>query len=167
MNERAAGMSSAFFIGGVDMNYTTAMVQLPLVKEGNNERVRTPEDVCRLCADLKDLAQESFQVLCLNSKNNLVNRHLVTLGLADASLVHPREVLRPAITDGASALVLAHNHPSGDPTPSAEDVRITKQLIEAGRIVDIKVLDHIIIGRGNGSRKGFVSMREDGICNFS
>ena len=149
------------------MNYTTAMVQLPLVKESTKEKVRTPEDVCRVCADLGRLAQESFQVLCLSSKNNLVNRHMISLGLVDASLVHPREVLRPAISDNASAVLLVHNHPSGDPTPSAEDVRITKQLVEAGRIVDIKILDHVIIGRSNGSRKGFISMREEGICSFA
>ena len=149
------------------MNYATAIVQLPLVKEASKGSVKTPEDVCRLCGDLRDLAQESFHVLCMNAKNNLMNRHLVTVGLVDASLVHPREVLRPAITEGSSALVLVHNHPSGDPTPSAEDIRITKQLVEAGRIVDIKVLDHIIIGRNGEHNKGFVSMREDGLCDFS
>lgn len=149
------------------MNYTTAMVQLPLVKEGKGERIKAPEDVWRLCSDLSKLAQESFQVLLLNAKNNLMNRHMVTLGLVDASLVHPREVLRPAIVDGASALVLVHNHPSGDPTPSAEDIRITKQLIEAGRTVDIKIMDHIIIGQKEGSQKGFISMREEGLCDFS
>src|SRR5210317_850981 len=128
------------------MNYTTAMIQLPLVKEDKGERIRSPEDVWRLCGDLCKLAQESFQVLLLNAKNCLMNRHMVTLGLVDASLVHPREVLRPAILDGASALVLVHNHPSGDPTPSAEDIRITKQLVDAGRVVDIKLLDHVVIG---------------------
>jgi len=157
------------------MNYQIAMNQLPLVKEVAKERVRTPEDVCRVCSDIRGLAQESFQVLCLNTKNCLINRHLVTLGLADASLVHPREVMRPAITDNAGAVVLVHNHPSGDPTPSAEDMRITKQLIEAGKIVDIKVLDHIIMGHcadgftansGDPNGKSFVSMREDGLCSF-
>ena len=150
------------------MNYTTAMVQLPLVKEATNEQVRTPEDVSRLCSDLRGLAQESFQVLCLNAKNKLINRHMVTLGLADASLVHPREVFRPAIIDNACAMLLVHNHPSGDPTPSADDIRITKQLIEAGRIVDIKVLDHVIIGRRNGEsdNKHFLSMREEGVVSF-
>ena len=155
------------------MNYTTAMMQLPLVKESTGERVKTPEDACKICVDMSHLAQETFQILCLNAKNYLTNRHMITLGLVDASLVHPREVMRPAIIESASAIVLIHNHPSGDPTPSAEDVRITRQLIEAAKIVDIKLLDHVIIGRcSDGTKatensKPFISMREDGLCDFS
>lgn len=150
------------------MNYTTAMIQLPLVKEATGQRVRSPEDVSLLCNDLRPLAQEAFHVLSLNSKNGLINRHMITLGIADASLVHPREVMRTAILDGAGALILVHNHPSGDPTPSAEDIRITRQLIEAGRIVDIKVMDHIIIGRTGPASSGraFCSLREEGLCQF-
>ena len=150
------------------MNYNTALVQLPLVRESTGERVRTPEDVYRVCSDIANLAQESFHVLCLNVKNHLLNRHLISLGLADASLVHPREVFRAAIGEdgGACALVLAHNHPSGDPTPSAEDIRITRQLVEVGKIVDIKVLDHVIIGRPMNGSPAFLSMRESGSCTF-
>ena len=148
------------------MNYTTALVQLPLIRETGKERVRTPEDVSRLCDDLRQLAQETFHILILNSKNSLVNRIMVSLGLLDASLVHPREVFRQAVTENAAAIILVHNHPSGDPTPSAEDIRITRQLIEAGRVLDIKVLDHTIIGQtGNG--RSFMSMREEGLCDFS
>ena len=150
------------------MNYNPALVQLPLVRESTGERVRTPEDVYRVCSDIAQLAQESFHVLALDSKNRLINRHLITLGLADASLVHPREVFRAAIAEdgGAFALVLTHNHPSGDPTPSAEDLRITRQLIEAGKIVDIKVLDHVVIGRPVDGSPAFLSMRESGLCTF-
>jgi DNA repair protein RadC len=149
------------------MNYMTAMIQLPLVKEGTKERVRGPEDVARVCADLMDLAQEAFHVLALNAKNCLINRYMVSMGIADASLVHPREVFRQAILESAVAVVLTHNHPSGDPTPSAEDVRITRQLIEVGKVVDIKVQDHVIIVRATDSGKGFLSMRESGLCAFS
>lgn len=148
------------------MNYTAVMLQLPLVRECRKERVRTPEDVAGICNDLRELAQESFHVLLLNAKNILMNRHMVSLGIADASLVHPREVFRPAIVEGAHALVLVHNHPSGDPTPSAEDIRITRQLIETGKVTDIRVLDHIIIGRKTDSTPGLVSLREAGLCNF-
>ena len=151
------------------MNYTTAMVQLPLVKEARKEKVMTPQDVSQLCTDIKNLAQETFQILVLNTKNFLLNRHIVTLGLVNSSLVHAREVFRPAILDGGSAVILVHNHPSGDATPSAEDIRITTRLMEAGKIVDIRLMDHIIIGRnGNsgGEDKGFFSMRENRICNF-
>ncbi|MFH0879345.1 MAG: JAB domain-containing protein [Lentisphaerota bacterium] len=148
------------------MNYMTALVQLPLVRETGKERVRSPDDVARLCADMTDLAQETFQALTLNTKNMLMNRHLVTVGLADASLVHAREVFRPAIVDNSACIVLVHNHPSGDPTPSAEDIRITKQIIEAGKIVGITVQDHVIIGKATESSKGFLSMRESGLCDF-
>lgn len=148
------------------MNYVTALVQLPLVKETSKDKVRSPEDVARVCADIGELAQETFHVLILNAKNNLANRHMVTIGLADASLVHPREVFRPAIVENASAIVLTHNHPSGDPTPSAEDIRITKQLIEAGRLLNIAVQDHVIIGKVTESSKRFFSMRESGLCDF-
>lgn len=107
-------------------------------------------------------------MISLNSKNQLINRHMVSLGLVDACLVHPREVFRVAIAeDGASAIVLAHNHPSSDPTPSAEDLRITRQLIEAGKILDVRVLDHVIIGRLGGSNScPFLSLRESGLCTF-
>jgi len=151
--------------------YNTALIQLPLVRESTGEHVRTPEDVGRVCADISGLAQESFHVLTLNAKNRLINRHLVSLGLADASLVHPREVFRSAIgADGACAVILVH--PSGDPAPSAEDLRITRQLVQAGRVVDIKVLDHVIIGRpigvvdGQPGQPGFLSLRESGLVSF-
>ena len=95
------------------MNYHTALVQLPLVREHGGEPVRTPEDAYRVCADIATLAQESFQVLLLNAKHRLIDREMVSLGLVDASLAHPREVFRAAICAGASAVVLCHGHPSG------------------------------------------------------
>lgn len=148
-------------------NFQTALVQLPLVRESTGERVHTPEDVYRVCGDIANLAQETFHVLTVTVKNHLLNRHLISLGLADASLVHPREVFREAIgTDGACALLLVHNHPSGDATPSAEDLRITRQLVEAGRILDIKVMDHVIIGRPTNGNPAFLSMREAGLVTF-
>jgi DNA repair protein RadC len=154
------------------MNYSTALVQLPLVCEAGVQRIASPADAYRVCADIASLAQESFHVLSLNSKNRLINWHLVTLGLADATAVHPREVFRAAIQDGASGVIVMHNHPSGDPNPSAEDLRVTRQLVEAGRIVDIRVLDHIVIGRpvapvgDQPGQPGFLSLRESGLCTF-
>jgi DNA repair protein RadC len=82
---------------------------------------------------------------------------------AGSGLVHPREVFRAAILDGAGAIILAHNHPSGDPTPSSEDIRITRQLVEAGKILDIEVLDHVVVGRGE---RPFLSLRESGLVSF-
>jgi DNA repair protein RadC len=154
------------------MNYQTALVQLPLVRESSGTRVATPADVYGICRDVAALAQETFHVLVLDAKNRLKNRCMVSLGLADAALVHPREVFRCAIESGASALVLVHGHPSGDPTPSAEDLRITRQLVEAGKIVDIKILDHVIIGRPVDSKGdlpahlGYFSLRESGMVAF-
>jgi DNA repair protein RadC len=144
------------------MNYNAALIQLPLVKEQTCEHLTKPEQVSKLCRDMADCAQEAFHCLLLNTKNRLINRILVSLGIADASLVHPREVFRAAIEANASGVILVHNHPSGDPTPSAEDIRITRQLIEAGAVVDIKVLDHVIIGRD----PAFMSLRESGLCTF-
>lgn len=153
------------------MNYNVALVQLPLVREPGTRKILTPADAWRACGDVGSLAQESMHVLCLNARNRLINRHMVSLGLADASLTHPREVFRPAVTDGASAIILVHNHPSGDLDPSADDLRATRQLVEAGKVVGIKVLDHVIVGRkaakgGHPASPPFLSMREGGLCAF-
>ncbi|MCL4116159.1 UNVERIFIED_CONTAM: hypothetical protein GTU68_049249 [Idotea baltica] len=92
-----------------------------------------------------DGRQEEFHIVTLNTKNHVVNTHLITRGTLDASLVHPREVFRPAIRDSASSVILVHNHPSGDPTPSREDHAVTKRLDSAGELLGIEVLDHIIV----------------------
>ena len=131
--------------------------------------VRTPEDAARV---LRETAcrqeREVFWVLHLDAKNRLKrDAEAISHGLLDASLVHPREVFRDAIRSATAAVVLVHNHPSGDPAPSAEDVRITRQLVQAGKIVDIKVLDHIVLGRRtDGQARDFVSMREEGMAGF-
>ena len=149
------------------MNYATALVQIPLVRESTGDYVRTPQNVYDTCIDLATLAQECFQVLTLSTKNRLINRHMITLGTVDASLVHAREVFRPVINDGATACLLVHNHPSGDVTPSAEDLRITRQLIEAGKMLDVKVLDHVIVGRKrNPCDPCWLSLRESGLVAF-
>ena len=108
---------------------------------------------------------EKVWVLCLDRKNRLVRSEFVTSGTATGSLVHPREVYRPAIRCGASAIILAHNHPSGDPTPSSADLRVTKKIFEASKTVDIEMHDHVIIGEiqncSNGL--GFFSFSESGL----
>ena len=138
-------------------------LSLPCVREGTDQSCRTPEDVRRILADTADLAQEAFTVLTLNRKNKVIDRHLVTLGLLDASLVHPREIFGAAVRDSASAIIVAHNHPSGDPTPSSEDLAITRRLVESGRVLDIRVLDHVIVGRGTVPH---FSIRESGLVSF-
>ena len=150
------------------MNYLTTIIQMPLVRETAKLFIRSPVDTYNACLDLVDMAQESFHVLSLNTRNGLINRHMASMGIVDSSLVHPREVFREVIKLNASACLLVHNHPSGDKTPSAEDLRITRQLIEAGKIIDIKVLDHVIIGRTQRSGDpGYLSMREAGLLTFT
>lgn len=153
--------------------YMTAMVQIPLmIRECKTTKCRTPcrtpGDMAAVCADMQDMSQESMQVVILDSLNNIITRQMITLGLLDASLIHPREVFRAAIQHNGAALMMVHNHPSGDTSPSAEDLRVTKQMVEAGRILGIPVLDHVIIGRPDQNNpKGFLSMRESGMIIFA
>jgi DNA repair protein RadC len=111
------------------------------------------------------LPVEKFWVLCLNRKNRLLRRVEVTSGTATAALAHPREVFREAIRESATAVICAHNHPSGDPTPSAADLQLTRQLREAAKAVDIDLLDHVVVGRASAdpSGRGFYSFREAGL----
>jgi DNA repair protein RadC len=102
-----------------------------------------------------DAKQEEFHIVCLDTKNQVIDTHQITVGTLDASLVHPREVFRAAIRDAASSVLLVHNHPSGDPTPSREDIQVTDRLTEVGKVVGIDVLDHIVLGRSSA-----VSIRE-------
>jgi DNA repair protein RadC len=113
------------------------------------ERIRGPADVfARMGPRLRDVPQEEFHALLLNSRHRILREVLVTRGTLDSSLIHPREVFRSAVAEGAAGVILVHNHPSGDPTPSAEDRSVTRQLAEAGRAIGIPVLDHIVVGRG-------------------
>ena len=97
---------------------------------------------------LKDEKQENFYILMLSTNNHIIGESLISKGILDASIIHPREVFRPAIKNSVSKIILIHNHPSGNPQPSAEDLEITKRIIDAGKTIDIKVLDHVIIGYG-------------------
>jgi DNA repair protein RadC len=97
---------------------------------------------------LKDEKQENFYVLMLNTQNYIIKEELISKGILDAAILHPREVFKPAIKNSASKIIVVHNHPSGNPEPSPEDLDITKRLIETGEQLDIKVLDHVIIGEG-------------------
>jgi len=132
-----------------------------LAREGPLERARIagPRDVYELCAPgMRDLLQEEFRVLLLTTQHAVVRELLVTRGTLDTSVVHAREVFRAAVCEGASALVLVHNHPSGDPTPSAEDREVTRQLAAAGQLLGIPVLDHVVVGDAS-----YVSFVETGL----
>jgi len=106
---------------------------------------------------LPQLDREAFYVMLLDGKNRVQAEVRVSEGSLTAALVHPREVFAPAIRDGAAALILVHNHPSGDPTPSAEDVALTERLRQVGDLVGVRILDHVVVGRGR-----WVSMAESG-----
>jgi DNA repair protein RadC len=111
------------------------------------------------------LEVEKFWVLCLNRRHRLLRRVELTSGTAHATLAHPREVFGLAVREGASAIVCAHNHPSGDPAPSAPDVQVTRLLRDSGRTLDIELLDHVILGRAGADPlgKGYYSFREAGV----
>ncbi len=122
----------------------------------SNPIMRTPTDVAGYyITRLRGELQERFIVLLLNSANRMYKEVVVSIGSLNASIVHPREVFRQAISSSAASLIVVHNHPSGNPEPSREDLAITKQLSEAGKILDIKLLDHIIIAGDS-----FTSLRE-------
>ena len=119
----------------------------------------SPRAVWRhLTLDLRDQDRERFLALCLNSRNELVREVVVSMGSLNASIVHPREVFKPALGCSAAAIVIAHNHPSGDPSPSREDHEVTRALAEAGAFLDIPLHDHIIIGSDS-----YYSFRDAGL----
>ena len=101
--------------------------------------------------------QEKFVVACLDTKNRVQSVVVLTVGTLDASLVHPREVFKPAFIEGSSSIIISHNHPSGNPTPSREDIAVTQRLTKAGKLLGIDVLDHIVYGDGTGEA---ISIRE-------
>ena len=126
--------------------------------------LETPEAVADLLREDSRLRPvETFQIILLNTRRRLIRIEPVSQGTLDTLLVHPREVFRAAIAANAAAVVLAHNHPSGDPTPSEADIKVTRDLIRAGQLLKIEVLDHVIIGRATPERpKDYASLRELG-----
>jgi len=139
------------------------MDELKIVREkregyGTLKRFHNSADVFEAFRErFAQVDREEFLVLVLDAKNAVLGFNLVSVGTLTSSLVHPREVFKPAILGNAAALILLHNHPSGDPAPSAEDLHLTRRLREVGEVFDIKVLDHIIVGAGR-----YVSFVDDG-----
>ncbi|MGN7300414.1 RadC family protein [Ferdinandcohnia sp. SAFN-114] len=119
--------------------------------------IRSPEDAATLFQDLKYKNQEQFEVAFLNTKNKVISRKTIFKGSLNASIVHPREVFREAVKLSAASIIVAHQHPSGDPTPSREDLEVTKRLVECGRMMGIELLDHVIIGESK-----YISLKEKG-----
>lgn len=120
--------------------------------------IRSPEDGANyVMEEMMTLKQEHFVALFLNTKNQVIHRQTIFIGSLNASIVHPREVFREAIRRSSAAVIVIHNHPSGDPSPSQEDIHVTRRLYEAGKMIGIELLDHLIIGD-----RRFVSLKEKG-----
>jgi DNA repair protein RadC len=117
--------------------------------------VRTPKDVADVVVDIRSRKKEHFVVLYLNARNQMIHKETVSIGILNANIVHPREVFQPAITKSAASIILVHNHPSGDISPSHDDIQLTERMIKAGDILGIDVFDHVIV-----SERGHFSLKE-------
>ena len=130
-----------------------------LETDEENFDIKNPEAVCKLISStIKEKAKEHFKLILLNSRNKKIGISTISVGTLTTSLVHPREVFKEALAHSAASVILAHNHPSGDPEPSEDDLKITRKLVESGKILGVEVIDHIIIGKNN-----FYSFREKGL----
>ena len=129
------------------------------LRSSSRPRIRGANDVAALFrSEMQDLAQEQLRLLLLDTKNHAIGQRVIYQGNVNSSMVRPAEVLRPAIVESATSIIIAHNHPSGDPTASAQDVDISIQLSKAAKLMEIDLLDHVIIGR-----PGHSSLKEQGL----
>lgn len=118
--------------------------------------LRSPEEVFEYAKDMARLKQEHLRGLYLDTRNRLIRDEVITIGTLNESLAHPREIFHPAVETHAAAIILVHNHPSGDPFPSRDDIELTKQIYEASRLMEIEILDHVIVGN-----KRYYSLKEN------
>jgi DNA repair protein RadC len=148
---KAAQIKAAFELGKrIEESYLDTKEAKP---------IKTPEDAFRLVKNrLKDKKREHFLTILLNTRNQCIGIREISMGSLNASIVHPREVFKEAISASAASCIFVHNHPSGDTTPSDDDIELTKRMIKAGEIMGIEVLDHVIV-----SEKGYLSMKDKGI----
>ena len=140
------------------------VVKCQIVKEKtmayNFKTISQPIDVVKIVkAYIGNSDRENFVLICLDAKNNITAIHTVSIGTLNSAVIHPREVFKVAILVNSASIIVAHNHPSGDLTPSSEDLKVTKEIVEAGNILDIPVLDHIIVG----DDEQYVSLKERGL----
>ncbi|MHB1127735.1 MAG: RadC family protein [Bacillota bacterium] len=136
--------------------------RITILDKEDKPAIRSPLDAANLVMEeMRFLDREHFRCILLSTKNRVIRVETVSVGSLNSSIVHPREVFKSPVRHSAAAVILAHNHPSGDPTPSREDLEVTKRLVESGKILGIEVLDHIIIG-SRGFQSVFQSLREQG-----
>ena len=135
-------------------------VRVELIKEGPEQTlyIKDPSDVARYLSEYSKRDREHLLCIYLNTKNRVLGIEVVSIGTLNFSPAHPREIFKGAILASADSIILAHNHPSGDPEPSKDDIEITKRMQKAGKIIGIELLDHVIIGNNS-----FVSLKERGI----
>ena len=151
--------SNLHLLGEIAMRYEVeTQTERPT---GDLPAINCPEDVRRLLGpEMSGLAQEQLRVLLLNTKNQVLGQRVVYQGNVNSSMIRPAEVLRPAVMEAVPSIIVCHNHPSHDPTPSPEDAAITRELAQAGKLLGIELLDHVVIG---GER--FVSLKERGLMS--
>jgi DNA repair protein RadC len=160
-----AGLSELVREGGLSLRQAATIVaarelgrRLYAAPPARRPAIRTPADVVALVgSEMRYLDREHFRVVLLSTRHDVLTVEEVAVGGLNSAVIHPREVFKAAIRWSAAAVILVHNHPSGDPEPSADDLRLTARLAEAGRILGIEVLDHVVVGDGR-----FVSLRERG-----
>jgi DNA repair protein RadC len=140
------------------LKYKIPQIKLAILREPSSEpqpAIRTPNDLEQYLEPMKHLSEEHFVALHLNARNQVMGYHVVSHGTVSASLVHPREVFKAALLNNAYCLIVAHNHPAGSPDPSPDDINTTRQLVAAGKILGIEIIDHMIV-----SYRSVSSMRE-------
>jgi DNA repair protein RadC len=141
------------------------MGAVALREERQSLVIDNPLAIAELCSEMRFLDRESLRVVLLNTKQQLIKVTTVSQGTLNESLAHPREIFKPVIVHSAYAFIMVHNHPSGDPSPSEADLRLTRRINEASRILQLQLIDHVIIGSPAPNRNGYFSFKESGVIS--
>lgn len=153
-------LSAIHGLGKVKASEIIACLELGkrLLKDKKSTLIISPKDVWENLKDIRDHKKEHFVVFYLDTRNQEIQREIISIGTLNASLIHPREVFEPAVRYCAAQILISHNHPSGDSTPSGDDIEVTRRLIDAGKILGIEIIDHIIV-----SKNAFISLKCEGL----
>ncbi len=136
-------------LGKAKSSQIISVIELTNRFNQDKPEILSAEDIWKLCADIRDSKKEHFLAFYLDTQNRLIERQIISIGTLNTSLVHPREVFEPAVKLSAASIIIAHNHPSQDLSPSTEDKKITERLVEAGKILGIEIIDHVILSRSS------------------
>lgn len=158
LNATVEDLKKVFGLGEAKACEIVACLELGrrLLKDKKCELLLSPQDVWESLKEIRGHTKEHFIVFYLDTRNQTIEQEIISVGTLNASLVHPREVFEPAVKHLAAQIIVAHNHPSGNPEPSGDDLALTKRLVEAGKIMGIEVLDHVVV-----TRAGFKSLKDD------